>query len=104
MPGRRPARIRRAVSAGPHPIGDRGRDTPCSPRSGSPAFGKRPGAESFRSRLELAHAGTCERDLLETSDYQHLEGGRWQPVDTLSESVCGESTALVEPLIDLVGG
>ena len=25
-------------------------------------------------------------------------------VDTLSESVCGESTGLVEPLIDLVGG
>ena len=35
---------------------------------------------------------------------KHLEGGRWQPVDTLSESAYGESTGLVEPLIDLVGG
>ena len=33
-----------------------------------------------------------------------LEGGRWQSVDTLSESAYGESTGLVEPLIDLVGG
>ena len=48
--------------------------------------------------------GRVNGDLLETSDYQHLEGGRWQPVDILSESVYGESTGLVEPLSDLVGG
>ena len=68
------------------------------------SFRKKTRCRILQFSLELAHAGTCERDLQETSDYQHLEGGRWQPVDTLSESVYGESTGLVEPLIDLVGG